>query len=116
MRRLLTASALAAVLLTVTTTPLPAEASPSTAGGERSTAQTEETVTPGHEPTTVPSRDPEGGDEPARFDSLWLVIVGVVGLLLLIGIVRTQLGWDSSSHPPEQSGNEEGSRDVLGDE
>jgi hypothetical protein len=117
MRRLLTASALAALLLTLMTTPLPAEASLGTADGELSTAQSDETVTPGEESTSVPSEDPAGGDGPARFDSLWLVIVGVVGLLLLIGIVRAQRGWDSSSRPSEeQPGNEDGSRDVLGHE
>jgi hypothetical protein len=117
MRCLLTVSALAALLLTVVTTPLPAGASSGTTDGELSTAQSDETVTPGEEPTSVPSEDPAGGDGPARFDSLWLVIVGVVGLLLLIGIVRAQRGWDSSSWPSEeQSGNEDGSRDVSGDE
>jgi hypothetical protein len=116
MRRLLTASALVAVLLVVMTTPLRAEASSGTADGKLSTAQTDETVPPGEEPTPVPSEDPAGGDEPARFDSLWLVIVGVVGLLLLIWVVRTQRGWDSSPHSGEEPRNEDDSRDVLGDE
>lgn len=115
MRRLLTASALAAVVLTAVTSHF-AEALSVASDGEPLTAQTEETVTPGGGPSSVPSEAPARGDEPARFDSLWVVIVGVVGLLLLIGIVRTQRRWDSSPHPGEQSGNENGSRGVLGDE
>jgi hypothetical protein len=123
MRRLLAASALTGVLLTAMAAPAPAASSVvadtevvAGVSAKASSARTEEAVTAGEQPTTVPSEEPEGGDPPARFDSLWLLIVGALGLLLLIGIVRTQRRWDSSSKAGEQSRNESGVRDVLEEE
>lgn len=121
MRRPLTSSALAAVLLVVvmmTPGSVKASSTEAVAGasrGDSPIAQTDETVTP-DKSTSVPSQDPVEAERPARFDSLWLVIVGVVGLLLLIGIVRTQRSWDSSSHPMEQPGQESDSNDPLEEE
>lgn len=52
-------------------------------------------------------------EQPARFDSLWLLMIGVVALLLLVHIVRTQSQW---WRPTEKSGNAPPSTDVLTDE
>ena len=53
------------------------------------------------------------GEPPARFDSLWLLMVGVVAVLLVVHIVRTQ---SQSWRPVEKSGNAPASTDVLTDE
>ena len=52
-------------------------------------------------------------EQPARFDSLWLLMVGVVALLLVVHIVRTQSQW---WRPVEKSGNALTPTDVSTDE
>lgn len=59
---------------------------------------------------------PAQGPEPVSFDSLWLAIVGLVGLLLVIRTVLTEAR--SPLHPVSDQifRNGSGLRDVLTDE
>jgi hypothetical protein len=69
------------------------------------------------EPTGEPAspRDPDAQAQPGRFDNLWLVIVGVVGLLVVVQLVRIELGARGPSNGAG-SGNESGSSGVFSDE
>ena len=55
-----------------------------------------------------PSDDPSSGERrPARFVDLWVVIVGAVGLLLLVQMVRIERSWrrrpDGGDAPQNES-------------
>lgn len=104
---------------TTATTERPATAS---AEGEApvSTKQpAREEVEPGaaDEPGSVPANDPiESGQGLAQFDSLWMVIVGILSLLLVVRMIRTDSGWRLRSQAEPIAGNASRSTDVLTDE
>jgi hypothetical protein len=66
------------------------------------------------DPATPRHPDTEEG-QPGRFDNLWLVVVGVVGLLVVVQLVRIELSGRGPSKGAG-SGNESGSSGVFSDE
>lgn len=59
---------------------------------------------------------PAEAAKPVPFDSLWLAIVGLVGLLLVIRSVFTELRWPRHPASDQISRNGSGLGDVLTDE
>jgi hypothetical protein len=123
-KRLVTSSGFAVILLGVMTTAVAGDAvwqyegdrlSLTTAGSPTFEAAVDETGTTSERDELAPAEKSESVEDPVRFDSLWLVIVGVLGLLLVVGIVRTEWDWRRSDRPPD-SGNGNDSGDVLTDE
>lgn len=117
MRRLLTMTVVATTLVGVTS-------DAAVAGGELWHFELHQVPGGAVEPTTeteplpVEWTDPVPAEaaKPVQFDSLWLAIVGLVGLLLVIRTVFTESRWPRHPASDQISRNGSGPRDVLTDE
>jgi hypothetical protein len=66
---------------------------------------------------SVSRGDPnDSSQQPAPFDRLWVGLVGVVGLLLVVRMVRLETVWRRQPGIRPKTWNESRSRDVLTDE
>lgn len=81
-----------------------------------SSGAVEEDEIPAEQSEPDSSGESDEDEEPVPFEILWLVLVGVVGVLVVIRMVRTESGWHRRPDDGQRSRNELRFRDVLTDE